>query len=164
MTTLLHQRLDMYRFQLALVIVLIALFSWFLSNYYQMLQAAAEERVVIYNMQTIRNLFKAYVLVNQNRLIKSDAWLDMPPTYLKQSSLNVQILTGENDKPNAGQWSYDIKHRRFIYSVMSSKYFQNKNQTGYILLQILKNNGRYILKANNYRWCQNKHIWGCDWG
>lgn len=159
--SVMRKQLEIHRFQVAVVILLIVSLVWVLMGYFRLLKAEAEQRVVTLNIQSIERLFSAQIILHQHQFNKLEPWYQQQPRYLHSVGLNYTLIDDVNTLAE-GHWGYHVKTHAIIYHVASKEFFKSSDGRAFIVLKAVKQKG-LRLKKNHFKWCANKHFYGCRW-
>lgn len=147
MKTLLAKSFRLGRFQMLIVIIVTAVLSRVMLNYFARLESEVEEFTFRNNLQTIQQRLEIAALFNQAKCTK-----------LSDPSFFEQDISASRSVDN--KWSYDPQQKTLTYLVSGSTYFRS-DLGQKINIQFVCSDDKILIKVSPYTWCRKKGIFGC---
>lgn len=144
------------RFNLAIVLCIIAILTAVFLRYVNVIQASIEEVSVEINLLNMKQMIHAQNYISEKKDTQCQ-YLD-DPNLFPTTDLNGKEKGKQQIVP--GTWQYDSKKHQLTYSTRSKQYFRS-DLGQKIVVDLYCKEGKVIFIPNKFQWCRDKKIWGC---
>lgn len=159
MSSLLKKSIQLRRFHVAILIVIVSLCAWGITRYSDMIQARLDQFVFYTSVSGIRNAFVGERLLNRKTDPKCQ-FLDNPDLFKTRGMRSVLQRDSNHNDLNTNVWHYDAVRHQLIFTMKPNPYFRS-NLGPQILVTFVCEASSVAIKISPHQWCQEMRLTGC---
>lgn len=144
------------RFNLAVVLCIIAILTGVFLRYFDIIQASIEEVSVEINLLNMKQMIHAQNFISEKKDTQCKL-LDDPNLF---PTIDLSGKEAGKQQMVPGTWQYDAQKHQITYSVRSKHFFRSELGQK-IVIDLYCKDGRVLFVQNKFQWCRDKKIWGC---
>ncbi len=160
MPTLLNKSIQLQRYHVGVMAVVVALCALAILRYVELLRAEVEAFTVRVSLSKIQEGMTAENLLDKSttncQFLNNSQFLSgnfiLLPLFTSSETLGIQ---------SPSPWEYLPKQHRLIYHVNATHFFRSPSGPQ-ITIDFICQHNEAMMQVHEYHWCLNRGFWGCS--